>query len=50
MMPNHQSPEPLARSVPLSRFASRIGGGSATLGRIRAQYFANKKTAKEKTK
>ena len=26
-----KSPEALARSVPLSRFASHIGGGSATL-------------------
>ena len=28
MLPN-QSPEPLARSVPLSRFTSQVGGGSA---------------------
>ena len=25
----NKSPEPLARSVPLSRFSSRVGGGSA---------------------
>jgi hypothetical protein len=40
----------LARSVPLSRFASRIGGGSATLGRIRAQYFDKQKNRKGENK